>query len=216
MVPRIGPSQALAELQFDNLENVVRSELKAGTPPLSIVKELRAGLETVGDRFHNGEYFIGELCLASEMMKGAMDILTPLLSAQNAVQSEGTVVLGAIMGDAHDFGKMIVSSLLVASGFKVHDLGVDVPPATFVDQALKYDAQVIGISALLSAVQQNIKAVVDELQARGLRDRFKVIVGGSAVTSRAVEMYGVDAAVNDASEGISIIKGWMKERSKCQ
>ncbi len=211
MVSQIGLNQALAELRYDSLDDLVRSELKAGTPPIDIVQELRAGLDTVGDRFHRGEYFIGELCLASEMMKSAMAIVTPLLSTENKARSEGTIVLGSIMGDAHDFGKMIVSSLLAASGFEVHDLGVDVPPARFVDEALRFNADVIGISALLSAVQQNIKAVVDELEARGLRDRFRVIVGGSAVTHRAVEAYGVDAAVNDASEGINIIKGWMKE-----
>lgn len=216
MVKQSGLGRALVELEYEGFDDLVQSELRAGKAPADLMGELREGLEIVGERFHTGEYFIGELLIGSKMMKSAMDILLPHLSSESEVESEGTIVLGAIMGDAHDFGKMIVRTLLIASGFKVHDLGVDVSPEQFVDEAVRVNADVIGISALLSATQQNIKAVVKELEKRGLRKQFKVIVGGSAVTQRAIEAYGVDAAVNDASEGVEIIKGWIKESSPCR
>ncbi|MEM2094336.1 MAG: cobalamin-dependent protein, partial [Candidatus Bathyarchaeia archaeon] len=156
------------------------------------------------------------LYMASETMKAALDILTPLLRGREGARDEGVVVIGSISGDIHDFGKTIVSSLLSASGFKVYDLGVDVSPKTFVDEAVRLNADVIGVSALLSSTQPLVAEVVDDLKARGIRERFKVILGGTGVTSIACELYGVDAAVNDASEGIKVIKSWMAEKKHIQ
>jgi 5-methyltetrahydrofolate--homocysteine methyltransferase len=113
----------------------------------------------------------------------------------------------------HDFGKNIAKNFLTASGFTIYDLGIDVPPIKFVDEAVRVNADVIGISAILSTTQPTSTEVVDELKARGLRDKVKVILGGTGVTQRAINEYGVDAAVNDATEGVNIIKKWMMGRN---
>jgi methanogenic corrinoid protein MtbC1 len=124
--------------------------------------------------------------------------------------SEGTVVLGSI--ETSTTSEAIDKTFLIAAGFTVLDLGVDVPPARFVDEAVKADADIIGVSALLSATQPSTGEVVKILLERGLRDRFKIMLGGTAVTDWAVKQYGVDAAVNDATEGVRVMKRWMNEK----
>lgn len=206
--------QAVVELRYSDVGDLVRDALRAGITPARLLDELRAGLAIVGEKYHNREYFLSELYMAGETMQAAMDVLIPALSKVAQPGSEGTVVIGSIQGDIHDFGKTIASSFLKASGFKVYDLGTDVPPAKFVDEAQRVDADVIGISAILSSTQPTTKEVVDVLKAWSLRDRFKVILGGTGVTKQAIEMYGVDAAVNDAPEGVRIIKEWMEVKKR--
>jgi methanogenic corrinoid protein MtbC1 len=149
--------------------------------------------------------------MAGETMTAAMEVLMPALSkSQDFEPSEGTIVVGSIRGDVHDFGKNIAKIFLIASGFTVRDLGVDVVPSKFVDEAISMNADIIGISAILSTTQPTSKEVVDLLESRGIRSQFKVILGGTGVTDRAITEYGVDAAVNDASEGVDIIKAWLE------
>ena len=203
--------EAIIELKYDEISAMVQSALNDGCNPLEILNSLKQGLDVVGERYHNKEYFLSELFMAGETMSAAMEVLTPALAATRSEdqEAEGTVVLGSIQGDVHDFGKNIAKIFLTASGFNVHDLGVDVPPATFVDVAIDMNADVIGISAILSATQPVSREVVNELQRRGLREQFKVILGGTGVTKRAIQEYGIDEAVNDATDGVNIIKQWL-------
>jgi methylmalonyl-CoA mutase cobalamin-binding domain/chain len=204
--------QAIVDLKIQEIGGMVRAALEAGIPPLKILDSLKSGLDAVGELYHKREYFLSELYMGGETMEAAMSVLIPALSKEVELGSEGIVVIGSIQGDIHDFGKAIAKAFLTASGFGVYDLGVGVPPFKFVDEALKVNADVIGISALLSSTQPTSKEVVDLLKKRGVRDKFKVILGGTAVTDRAVQAYGVDAAVNDATEGVKIMKQWMKEK----
>jgi methylmalonyl-CoA mutase cobalamin-binding domain/chain len=203
--------EAIIELKYDDISTMVQSALNDGCNPLNILNSLKQGLDVVGERYHNKEYFLSELFMAGETMSAAMEVLTPALAATRSEdqEAEGTVVLGSIQGDVHDFGKNIAKIFLTASGFNVHDLGVDVPPSTFVDIAIDKNADVIGISAILSATQPVSREVVNELQRRGLREQFKVILGGTGVTKRAIQEYGIDEAVNDATDGVNIIKQWL-------
>jgi methylmalonyl-CoA mutase cobalamin-binding domain/chain len=203
--------EAIIELKYDDISTMVQSALNDGCNPLNILNSLKQGLDVVGERYHNKEYFLSELFMAGETMSAAMEVLTPALAATRSEdqEAEGTVVLGSIQGDVHDFGKNIAKIFLTASGFNVHDLGVDVPPSTFVDAAIDKNADVIGISAILSATQPVSREVVIELQRRGLREQFKVILGGTGVTKRAIQEYGIDEAVNDATDGVNIIKQWL-------
>ena len=203
--------EAIIELKYEEISDLVQSAIKDGSDPLEILNSLKQGLDVVGERYHNKEYFLSELFMAGETMSAAMEVLSPALTAaRNGDQeTEGTVVLGSIQGDVHDFGKNIAKIFLTASGFNVRDLGVDVPPTTFVDVAIDLNADVIGISAILSATQPVSRDVVNELQRRGLREQFKVILGGTGVTKRAIQEYGVDEAVNDATDGVNIIKQWL-------
>ena len=163
-------------------------------------------MKVVGDRYHDGEFFLSELFMAAETVKVALDIITPLIKGEGGAP-EGTIIMGSIEGDIHDFVKTTVSSLLIASGFKVVDIGVDVPAERFIEEAKRVDADVIGISALLSSTQPLSRKVIEELESQRLRGRFRVILGGTGVDPDiAVEEFGVDAAVNDGSEGVRIIE----------
>ena len=208
-------TQAVVDIRYQDIRSLVKSALKAGLKPAEILNELREGLKIVGDKYQAGEYFLSELYMAAETMKNALEVIQPLLLKEKSGGLEGTIVIGSIEGDIHDFGKMILSSLLMASGFNVIDLGVDVPAERFVDEAEKVNADVIGISALLSATQPMSKKVVDGLKARGLRGKYKVILGGTGVEPKmAVEKFGVDAAVNDGYEGVKIIRSWIEAKRR--
>lgn len=208
-----GLKQAIVDMKYDEVAGLVEDGLKAGLKPLEILDNLRDGLRIVGDKYHIGEYFLSELYMAAETMKKALEIIQPLLSDEKGGGSEGTVVIGSIQGDIHDFGKTIVSSLLAAAGFNVVDIGIDVPAPKFVDEAERVKADVIGVSALLSSTQPASKEVIEELKARGLRSKYKVILGGTGVDPEmAIKEFGVDAAVFDGSEGVRIIKSWMEEK----
>ncbi|MBC8224169.1 cobalamin B12-binding domain-containing protein [Candidatus Bathyarchaeota archaeon] len=202
---------AVIDIRYDEIAGLVLSALKAGSDPLDVLGELREGLRVVGERYQEGEYFLSQLFLAAETMKNALEVLQPLLAATDQGESKGTIVIGSIEGDIHDFGKAIVSSLLTAEGFHIVDLGVDVPSVRFVEEAEKANADVIGISALLSTTQPQSRDVVQGLERRGIRDRFRVILGGTGVVPEyALAQYGVDAAVNDGVEAVKIISGWLE------
>jgi methylmalonyl-CoA mutase cobalamin-binding domain/chain len=166
-------------------------------------------MEEVGRLYEKGEYFISELVYAGELMKSAMEVLQPHLKVDQA-SSKASIVLGSALGDIHDIGKEIVKSLLVSAGFEVHDLGVDVPPKAFVDKAGEVNAEIIGISALLSTTTHAASEVVKLLKKAGLKGKVKVILGGAAVRDWMVKEFGVDAAVEDAVEGVKIIKSWVE------
>ena len=204
---------AVIDIRYDEIAGLVTSALDAGSDPLEVLGALREGLRVVGERYQEGEYFLSQLFLAAETMKNALAVLQPLLATADQEESKGTIVIGSIEGDIHDFGKVIVSSLLTAEGFRIVDLGIDVPSERFVEEAEKADADVIGISALLSTTQPQSRDVVKGLEERGIRDRFRVILGGTGVDSEyALEHYGVDAAVNDGVEAVKIITAWLEEQ----
>lgn len=203
--------QAVIDFKYDEIEEVIRSTLQSGLSPDEIIEALRDGLKIVGDNYQTGTYFLSELYLASETMNCALTALKPHINLEDRDVSTGKAVIGSIQGDIHDFGKTIIVSLLNAAGIEIYDIGIDVPPGKFVSEALRVNADIIGISALLSTTQPLSKEVVDILKEKGLRDKFKVILGGSGVDSgAAVDRFGVDAAVNDGAEGIEIILSWIR------
>lgn len=207
--------RAIVDIRYDEVGGLVKDALEAGLKPLEILSELRAGLKIVGDKYQAGEYFLSQLFLAAETMKNALEVIQPLILSERGGESKGTIVLGSIEGDIHDFGKAIVSSLLIAAGFDVVDIGIDAPAEKFVDEAEKAGADVIGISALLSTTKPMSKKVVEELESRGLRSKYKVILGGTGVVPElAIEEFGVDAAVNDGVEGVKTITNWMDQKRR--
>ncbi len=201
---------AVVDLDIREVENLVEKALKSGFEPMAVLQALREGLEEIGRRFESREYFVSELIMGGEVMKAALGILKPFLKYEGEQAGE-KVVLGTIVGDLHDIGKEIVKALLISSGFKVYDLGIDVPPEKFVEKAEETGARVIGVSALLSTSILNTTKIVEVLREKGLREKVKVIVGGAAARPWMVEKYGVDAAVVDAIEGLHIIGEWTKE-----
>ncbi|MCK5181162.1 MAG: B12-binding domain-containing protein [Dehalococcoidia bacterium] len=183
-------------------KELAKSAIAAGMDPLEVIDEgFSVGIAKVGDLFGRGELFLPELILSAEAMKVATDILSA--SLPQGAKKRGKVVIGTAQGDIHDIGKSMVVSFLQANGFEVYDIGRDVETQKFIDKAQEVDADIIGMSALLTTTMSGQKTLIEELKKAGLRDRFKVMVGGAPATQRwadriGADAYGVDAA--DAAE----------------
>ncbi len=202
--------QQLAQVleQGDHLEtgNLTSQAIAQEIPPKQILDEgLLAGMQVVGDRFAVRDIFLPEVLLAARAMYAGLDLLKPLLMA-NDIPSLGKVVIGTVHGDLHDLGKNLVGIMLKGAGFEVIDLGKDVPAAKFVEAAEKEQAAVIGMSALLTTTMTVMKEVVDLLKEKGLDGSVKTIVGGAPVNAEWAREIGADAYAYDASKAVASIK----------
>ncbi len=175
-----------------------------------VIDAFSEAIREVGDLFEEGEYFLPELMRSAEAMKAAMEILTPIISEGKDKRTFARVVIGTIEGDIHDIGKTLVASMLGAEGFEVYDLGADVPVTDFIDKAVEVDAQLICISALLTTTMVGQKRLVDLLIERGIRDKFKILVGGAPVTKKWTEEIGADGTAENAISAVKIAKKLME------
>ena len=166
------------------------------------------GMEKVGALFEEGEYFVGDLIFAGDVLQNAIDQLKPYLG-DTASSKIGKIVLGSAPGDLHDIGKNIFASLAEAAGFEVVDLGVDVSPATFVEKTKESGAKVVGISGLLTQSLETMKSVVEAFDAAGMRGSVKIIIGGNPTNETARAYSGADAFSNSAPLGIRQCKEWV-------
>ncbi len=168
--------------------------------PMTILDEaLLPGMRIVGQKFSDGEYFLPNLIVAAMGMKRAMARLEPeLRSRHQAVKATGTVVIGTVQGDIHEIGKTLVATMLSANGFEVHDLGVDVPAEQFVAKVKETGAAIVGLSALLTTTMTMQRGIIDALDAAGLRNRVKIMVGGAPVSREWADRIGADGYAEDA------------------
>ncbi len=201
-------SQSLVDGDPDATFSLTEQAMAAGLEPLTIIRQgLMAGMNTVGEYFAQGEYFLPDLIIAAEGMKRAMELLEPELRArQQAIETPGTVVIGTVKGDIHEIGKSLVATMLSANGFKVHDLGVDVPIASFVAKVKETNANLVGLSALLTTTMTMQREIIKVLTAEGLRDRVKVMVGGAPVTKSWADEIGADGYAEDAMGAVALAK----------
>jgi len=200
--------KTLVDLEIENIQSVVKEALDAGVAPLDIaLKGLGEGMKEVGSLFQSEEYYLADLVLAGETMKDAMQVLEPLLSGEAAAE-KGPVVLFTVKGDIHNIGKNLVSTMLTASGFKVIDLGVDVPEDEVVDAIKSSGAALVGMSVLLTPMISSIGDVVDTISEAGLRDKIKIAIGGACTTQELVDRFGLDALGNDAVDAVKIFEEW--------
>lgn len=185
-----------------------RSALEGGLEPLTIIDGgLVPGMRTVGEKYSSGEFFLPNLIVSANGMKQAMALLEPELRArQQQVKSAGTVVIGTVRGDIHEIGKSLVATMLTANGFEVHDLGVDVSPDAFVEAVRKTQANLVGLSALLTTTMGGQKRVIEALREAGLRDGVKVMVGGAPVTERWAAEIGADGFAQDAVGAVALAR----------
>ena len=192
----------------DATEALTRQAIEAGIEPMVIIKEgLMPGMNSVGDKFSCGEYFLPDLIIAADGMKKAMELLEPELRARRqTVESAGTVVLGTVKGDIHEIGKSLVATMLSANGFKVYDLGVNVPNEDFIVKVKETDANLVGLSALLTTTMTVQKEIISELEKAGLRDKVKVIVGGAPVTRGWAKEIGADGYAEDAMGAVQLAR----------
>jgi len=162
-------------------------------------------MEEVGQRFQRGEAFVPNLLMAARAMKGSLDILKPLMKG-DASTSLGKVVIGTVKGDLHDIGKNLVASMLEGCGFEVINLGVDVGSEKFIEAVKENKADILCLSALLTTTMNYMKEVIDALQAAGMRDEVKVMVGGAPVTNAFAQQVGADGYSEDASEAVAVAR----------
>lgn len=179
-------------------------DLKAD-PQVILNQGLIAGMTEVGRMFSCGEYFVPEMLIAARAMQSSMDLLRPML-ASSGVKPIGTIVLGTVRGDLHDIGKNLAGMLLEGAGFRVIDIGVDATAEKFVNAVKANDAQLVGLSALLTTTMMHASEVLSALETAGLRQQVKVVVGGAAVTPEWAVQIGADGAAIDAATGAQLCK----------
>ncbi|MBC8512348.1 MAG: cobalamin B12-binding domain-containing protein [Dehalococcoidia bacterium] len=204
-------ADALANLDEDEVRRLVREKIDAGAEPMSIVHECRKGMDIVGERYKNKDYFLSELIISGEMFKEAMAVIEPMLKAGQQSDPISKMVLATVKGDIHNIGKDIVATLLTAAGFEVYDLGIDVAPGVIVEKLSETGAPILGMSGLLTPSFESMKETVKAVEAAGLRDKVKVIVGGGIMTEMVGKYVGADAFTNDASEGVDMCRRFARE-----
>ena len=182
--------------------------LAAGVPPLDAIdKGFVPGLSYVGEQFGLGELFLPDMMLAARAMQKAVAVLEPEMQRQATVRRVlGRVVIGTVKGDIHEIGKNLVGMMLSTSGFEVHDLGVDVAPERFVEAAREHDADVIGVSALLTTTMAGQRTVVEAVAAAGMRPKVKVIVGGAPASATWATEIGADGYSEDAIGAVALVR----------
>jgi corrinoid protein of di/trimethylamine methyltransferase len=210
------PSDILTEIMESLVEcegpdvvaELSQKALDQGEEPLTIINQgLVPGMETVGEKFQTGEYFLPQMVIAANAMQQAMGLLQPeLLARQQSVDVPGVFVIGSVKGDIHEIGKSLIATMMLASGFQVHDLGVDVAPETFVEKVQETDADLVGLSALLTTTMTAQRDVLEALQEAGIRERVKVMVGGAPVTQEWAESIGADGYAEDVVSAVELAK----------
>jgi corrinoid protein of di/trimethylamine methyltransferase len=201
-------AQAVIDGLPDKARQLAGEALRAGIDPLAAIDEgFKPGMDVVGEGFAKGELFIPDLMMSGEAMKAAIATLEPeLMKRKQQREVLGKVVIGTVQGDIHEIGKTLVATMLAANGFEVHDLGVDVSSQQFIDKVREVDADVVGLSALLTTTIFNQEQVILSLEEAGLRDQVKVIIGGVPASPEWADEIGADAYAENATEAVAVVK----------
>jgi len=197
--------QAVLEYEEDSIAGLVEKELAGGADVNRVLQEgLIAAMDAVGKSFSEGELFVPEMLMAAQTMKTGLEVLKPKLGGAGQT-SAGVVVIGTVKGDLHDIGKNLVGMMLEGGGFEVHDLGVDVKPETFVEQAKARKAGIVGMSALLTTTMPSMEETVAALKGAGL-GKIKVMIGGAPVTRAFADKIGADGYSEDAPSAVELAR----------
>ena len=204
-------SQSVIDGEPEQAEELARKAVSLDLDPLEVIDNgYTYGMNVLGDRFARGEVFLPHLVMGGEAMKAAIAVLEPELARrQQQRRVLGKVVIGTVAGDIHEIGKSLVATMLSANGFQVFDLGVDVPVSTFVEKAREVEADIVGLSALLTTTMLNQGRVIESFQEAGLREKFKVIVGGAPVSQSWAEEIRADGYSENAVGAVALAKELM-------
>ncbi len=198
---------AITDMREDDALRITTELLDAGHDPLDVLQSCRTAMEIVGDRFESGEYFLSELILAGEMLTQITAVIKPKIQQEASAEKAGKVVIGTVEGDIHDIAKDIVVFMLEVNGFKVTDLGVDVPRQKFVEAVQETGAKIVGLSGFLTLAYDPMKETVAALKAAGLDD-VKVMIGGGQIDDQIREYTGADAYGKDAMAAVALATQW--------
>jgi methanogenic corrinoid protein MtbC1 len=202
------------ELRRDEVLATVTARVERGDAALAILEDARRAMTAVGDQFQEGTLFLAQMMLAAELFKGVMGILKPSLERTRPPQPLGSAVLATPKGDIHDLGKNIFVTLLEAQGFEVHDLGVNVDPSRVIAKVREVEPDLVGFSALITTAFASMKQTAEILEEEGLRDGFKLMVGGGVTTDTLRTYVGADFQSTDATEGVVYCLKTMEEKGR--
>ena len=199
--------EAIIDMREEDALKITAQLLDGGTEPISILDSCRDAMGIIGKRFETGECFISELILAGEMLSQISAIIKPRLQQDGGAKKIGKVVLGTVQGDIHDIAKDIVGFMLDVNGFEVTDLGVDVPPAKFVEAVKQTGAKIVGLSGFLTLAFDPMKFTVEALKGAGMAD-VKIMIGGGQIDENIRQYTGADAYGKDAMAAVALAKSW--------
>ena len=200
--------QAIAEMDEEQAISIVRELIAQDTDPTAILEACRQAMEVVGKRFEEGEYFISELILAGEILEVISAEVKPLVKQDSSTKKEGTIIIGTVKGDIHDIAKDIVVFMLDANGFEVKDLGIDVSPEAFVEAIKAHQPDAVALSGFLTLAHTSMKETVEAIEAAGLRDQVKIMIGGGTIDAQVCEYAHADGWGTDAMTAIGLAKQW--------
>jgi corrinoid protein of di/trimethylamine methyltransferase len=196
------------------VKKIVQEAIEKNVDPLELIeKALIPGIREVGEKFERMELFLTGMMLSADAMKAGMNLLLPRIP-KDKIPKRGTVVVGTVKGDIHEIGKNVLSALLIANGFDVHDLGSDIPASAFVRKAEEVNADIIAASALMTTTLPSQKDILDYLKSTGKRDKYLVLVGGGPASAEWAEEIGADGYAETAVEGASLATKKLQEKSK--
>lgn len=202
----------LADMNEDDAVALAnRMLLEDKSDPMHVLDLCRAAMDIVGKRFEEGEYFLPELVLAGEMLDNIGAVAKPLIKAAGggATKTHGRVLIGTVHGDLHDIGKNIVTFMLDINGFEVKDIGVDVPVQKFIDEINAFQPQVVGLSGFLTLAFDSMKETIAAFDAAGMRERFKIMIGGGQIDETVRAYTGADAFGVNAVEAVALSRKWL-------
>jgi methanogenic corrinoid protein MtbC1 len=200
---------AISDLQEETALALVRQRLDAGDDPLLIIEDCKEGMQQVGVRYEQHEYYLAGLIMAGEIFRQVMELLRPMVERQISGQASGCILLGTVEGDIHDLGKNIVSMLLSCHNFVVHDLGVDVSPAVFAEQAAQTQPHLVGLSGLLTSSHDAMRETIALLRAQGYQG--PIIIGGGQLSEEVCQYVGADHWSTDAISGVELCQRLVTE-----
>ncbi|MBI5586669.1 MAG: cobalamin B12-binding domain-containing protein [Deltaproteobacteria bacterium] len=199
----------MADLKEAEVTDRVNAMIKDGIDPLEILGQARTAMEIVGQRFETSEYFIPDLVMAGEILTAISNTVKPLLTRGGEGPKKGRVLIATVEGDIHDIGKDIVVFMLDVSGYEVLDLGIDVPVDTVVEKVREFQPRVVGLSAFLTLAFDSMKRTIEALEAAGLRDNLKIMIGGGQIDEEIRQYVKADAFGRDAVAAVGFCKQWL-------
>jgi len=202
-------AKLLSDLKEPEALGYVEKALAEEVDPIDLLGQAKEGMNIVGQRFARGDYFIPDLIFSGEILKGIVKMLEPHLKQDEDAKRLGKVIIGTVAGDIHDIGKDLVVFMLDVHGFEVLDLGIDVPAQKFVDTIKESGSTVVGLSGFLTLAFDAMKDTVEAIDAAGLRDQVKIMVGGGQIDDQVKGYVGADAYGNNAMEAVKLAQGWI-------
>jgi corrinoid protein of di/trimethylamine methyltransferase len=202
-----GLSDSVFEMEEDEAARYANEAIDAGIDAtVAIESGLADGMQRAGKLYEEEEYFISELLLCADALNAGVDVLKPHLKSDENAEAKKKIVIGVIEGDTHDIGKNLVKILTEAGGYEIIDLGRDVPPQTFVDTAIEKEADVIALSTLMTTTMVGMPRTIKLLEEKGVRDKFKVIIGGGPISQHYADTIGADGYSANASDAVRLLR----------